>query len=95
LRYRPHRLCAAREAVVPAASIIPGDAPRKSAIIHSLDGAKSKGPSMSIKFEGKPPFYLGIAEIASLTRDEVQWVAKVPVLLRRATGRAPPKSDPL
>jgi hypothetical protein len=50
---------------------------------------------MSIKFEGKPPFYLGIAEIASLTRDEVQWVAKVPVLLRRATGRAPPKSDPL
>ena len=50
---------------------------------------------MSIKFEGKPPFYLGIAEIASLTRDEVQWVAKVPVLLRRATGRALPKSDPL
>ena len=32
---------------------------------HSLDGAKSKGPSMSIKFEGKPPFYLGIAEVAS------------------------------
>ena len=32
---------------------------------HSLDGAKSKGPSTSIKFEGKPPFYLGIAEIAS------------------------------
>jgi hypothetical protein len=25
---------------------------------HSLDGAKSKGPSMSIKFEGKPPFHL-------------------------------------
>ena len=23
------------------------------------------GPSMSIKFEGKPPFYLGIAEVAS------------------------------
>jgi hypothetical protein len=32
---------------------------------HSLDGAKSKGPSMSIKFEGKPPFYLGIVEMAS------------------------------
>jgi hypothetical protein len=32
---------------------------------HSLDGAKSKGPSMGIKFEGKPPFYLGIAEVAS------------------------------
>jgi hypothetical protein len=33
---------------------------------HSLDGAKSKGgPSMTIKFEGKPPFYLGIAEVAS------------------------------
>ena len=27
--------------------------------------AKSNGPSMSIKFEGKPPFYLGIAEVAS------------------------------
>ena len=25
---------------------------------HSLDGAKFKGPSMSVKFEGKPPFYL-------------------------------------
>ena len=32
---------------------------------HSVDGANSKGPSMSIKFEGKPPFYLGIAELAS------------------------------
>ena len=32
---------------------------------HSLNGAKSKGPSMGIKFEGKPPFYLGIAEVAS------------------------------
>jgi hypothetical protein len=32
---------------------------------HSLDGAKYKGPSMSIKFEGKPPFYLGIAEVVS------------------------------
>jgi hypothetical protein len=32
---------------------------------YSLDGAKSKGPSMSVKFEGKPPFYLGIAEVAS------------------------------
>ena len=32
---------------------------------HLVDGAKSKGPSMSIKFEGKPPFYLGIAEVAS------------------------------
>jgi hypothetical protein len=32
---------------------------------RSLDGAKFKGPSMSIKFEGKPPFYLGIAEVAS------------------------------
>ena len=32
---------------------------------HSLDGAKSKGPSMGIKFEGKPPFYLGIVEVAS------------------------------
>ena len=32
---------------------------------HSLDGAKFKGPSMSVKFEGKPPFYLGIAEVAS------------------------------
>jgi hypothetical protein len=32
---------------------------------HSVDGAKSKGPSMSIKFEGKPPSYLGIAEVAS------------------------------
>jgi hypothetical protein len=32
---------------------------------HSVDGAKFKGPSMSIKFEGKPPFYLGIAEVAS------------------------------
>jgi len=30
-----------------------------------VDGAKFKGPSMSIKFEGKPPFYLGIAELAS------------------------------
>jgi hypothetical protein len=27
--------------------------------------AKFKGSSMSIKFEGKPPFYLGIAEVAS------------------------------
>jgi hypothetical protein len=33
--------------------------------LHSLGGTKSKGPSMSIKFEGKPPFYLGIAELAS------------------------------
>jgi hypothetical protein len=32
---------------------------------HSVDGAKFKGPSMSIKFEGKPPIYLGIAEVAS------------------------------
>jgi hypothetical protein len=32
---------------------------------YLLDGAKSNGPSMSIKFEGKPPFYLGIAEVAS------------------------------
>ena len=32
---------------------------------HSLDGAKSKGPSMGIKIEGRPPFYLGIAEAAS------------------------------
>jgi hypothetical protein len=31
---------------------------------HSVDGAKFKGPSMTIKFEGKPPFYLGIAEVA-------------------------------
>jgi hypothetical protein len=30
-----------------------------------VDGAKSKGPTMSIKLEGKPPFYLGIAEVAS------------------------------
>jgi hypothetical protein len=30
-----------------------------------MDGAKSKGRSMSIRFEGKPPFYLGIAEMAS------------------------------
>jgi hypothetical protein len=29
------------------------------------DGGQIKGPSMSIKFEGKPPFYLGIAEVAS------------------------------
>jgi len=32
---------------------------------HSLDGAKFQGPSMGIKIEGKPPFYLGIAEVAS------------------------------
>ena len=32
---------------------------------HEVDGAKFKGPSMSIKLEGKPPFYLGIAEVAS------------------------------
>jgi hypothetical protein len=32
---------------------------------YSLDGAKFKGPPMSIKFEGKPPYYLGIAEVAS------------------------------
>jgi hypothetical protein len=32
---------------------------------HSVDGTKFEGPSMSIKFEGKPPFYLGIAEVAS------------------------------
>ncbi len=32
---------------------------------HSVDGAKSKGPSMSIKFEGKPPFYLGISGVGS------------------------------
>jgi len=32
---------------------------------HSVDGVKSKGPSMSIKFEGEPPFYLGIAETVS------------------------------
>jgi hypothetical protein len=38
---------------------------RVSEISSYLDGAKSKGPSMSIKFEGKPPFYLGIAEVAS------------------------------
>ena len=40
--------------------------PRVSEISYYwVDGAKSKGPSMSIKFEGKPPFYLGIAELAS------------------------------
>jgi kynureninase len=33
---------------------------------HSLDGAKFKRPSMSIKFDGEPPFYLGIAEVASV-----------------------------
>jgi hypothetical protein len=38
---------------------------RRVSEISYLDGAKSKGPSMSIKFEGKPPFYLGIAEVAS------------------------------
>jgi kynureninase len=32
---------------------------------HWENGAKFKGQSMSIKFEGKPPFYLGIAEVAS------------------------------
>ena len=32
---------------------------------HEVDGAKFKGPSMSIKLEGKPPFYLGIAEVVS------------------------------
>jgi hypothetical protein len=30
-----------------------------------VDGTKFEGPSMSIKFEGKPPFYLGIGEVAS------------------------------
>jgi hypothetical protein len=30
-----------------------------------VNGAKFMGLSMSIKFEGKPPFYLGIAEVAS------------------------------
>jgi hypothetical protein len=38
-----------------------GGASRKSAIVR-LMGAKFKGPSMSIRFEGKPQFYLGIAE---------------------------------
>jgi hypothetical protein len=28
-------------------------------------GGRHQIPSMSIKFEGKPPFYLGIAEVAS------------------------------
>jgi hypothetical protein len=31
----------------------------------AMDGGPIKGPSMSVKFEGKPPFYLGIAEVAS------------------------------
>jgi hypothetical protein len=32
---------------------------------HSLDGAKSKGPSMSIKFEGKAPASKGDRKIAA------------------------------
>ena len=47
--------------VVGAASIHPGSGNPLS----FAGGAKSRGPSMSIKFEGKPPFYLGIAEVAS------------------------------
>src|SRR5262245_41731301 len=38
---------------------------RRVSEISYRGGAKSKGPSMSIKFEGKPPFYLGIAEVES------------------------------
>ena len=51
------------KAVVRAASIQLGSVWEIS--YHSLDGAKFKGPSMSIRFEGKPPSYLGIAEGAS------------------------------
>ena len=40
---------------------------------HEVDGAKFKGPSMSIKLEGKPPFYLGIAEVASAHALDGAW----------------------
>jgi hypothetical protein len=59
-KYRRYAGAAAR----PATEVASGQ--RVSEIsYHWVDGAKSKGPSMSIKFEGKPPFYLGIAELAS------------------------------
>jgi kynureninase len=48
-----------------AVSIDPSGQRASEISYPSADGAKSKGPSMSIKFEGKPPFYLGIAEVAS------------------------------
>jgi hypothetical protein len=32
---------------------------------HDVNGVKLKGPQMGIKLEGKPPFHLGIAEVAS------------------------------
>jgi hypothetical protein len=43
---------------VPAATPVLGPGEQRSA-------RYSKGLQMSIKFEGKPPFYLGIAEVAS------------------------------
>ena len=59
-KYRRYAGAAAR----PATEVASGQ--RVSEIsYHWVDGAKSRGPSMSIKFEGKPPFYLGIAELAS------------------------------
>ena len=58
LRYR----AAAGEAAVGEASIHPASAFGNQL---SLVGRRAKGPSMTIKFEGKPPFYLGIAEVAS------------------------------
>ena len=60
-KYRPQRRCCGTG--VPQQWSVQHRSIRAAEIsYYSLDGAKSKGPSMSIKFEGEPPFYLGIAE---------------------------------
>jgi hypothetical protein len=64
LKYRRYaRCCGAGACDMRGGSIDPSG--RRVLEISYLDGATSKGPSMSIKFEGKPPFYLGIVEVAS------------------------------
>src|SRR6188472_1301011 len=86
LRYR----AAAGEAAVGEASIHPASAFGNQL---SLVGRRAKGPSMTIKFEGKPPFYLGIAEVASAHALDGSVVDLSPCVATKVRPGAVPRGD--
>ena len=57
---------------------------------HSPEGAKFQGPSMSVKFEGKPPFYLGIAEVASAHAQDGSVVLRATISVRELRPKSVP-----
>ena len=58
---------------------------------HEVDGAKFKGPSMSIKLEGKPPFYLGIEK----WRRRMRWTGSVVLQATISVPELRPKAVPV